>query len=726
MMSQAPEGQGPPLVLRRVRWQGIVLAAIQALVIGAALFLLLRGWRRDWQVPFSFQSDGIFYLMQSKSTIDNGWWWFNPMIGAPFGFDALAFPANSNVDQLIVWIVSRFVPDALTAINLTWLSIVVLSGWIATWCARQLGVSQAGALIVGVLFALSPYALFKHLAHFGMVVYLVPFACLAAMYLACATFSQQSRRTKLVLHIGCALLAFNYIYYPFFGSFLILVGTLIGWGLSRRLVVVRAGLTLVLLIGACTLLNLAPSFYSWNRHGRPVLVDDKRPGQAEQYGLRIRTLVGPTAPHVFPPFQRWADAEVGAGYADENESSHARLGVVGTAGFLALLGVLLVPAAASRLTLPQSVVGASRLAAATLLLATAGGFGSVFSLLISPQIRVYSRIFPFVDFFALLMVAVLLDTAFKRRPARIAAAAVVIAVGLLDQQGAAARLNIEYERTARELPPLKAFVRQLESRLPDRAAVLQLPFRTYLQYATIARHEPFDHLKLYLVSKRIRWSYPALSNEQMAWQARAIRLQAGQLPAQMVRAGFSAILIDRYGYDDNGAGVIGAMQALLGDAQPIADSERYVAYDIRSLPAAAEDAFALPLERSVLLASCTWRSLIGVNEIVGQPRPPPGQALAVPRSGRIRVLGWAIDEAAKAPVTNVEVVIDGTSYPAVYGLDRPDVSTFFNNSAYQQSGFVFEIAAASAGEGSRTLSVRATSADGKCFYSTAPIDLVIR
>ena len=51
--------------------------------------------------------------MQSKSTVDNGWWWFNPMLGAPFGLDELAFPANSNVDQAIVWAVSRFVRNAV-------------------------------------------------------------------------------------------------------------------------------------------------------------------------------------------------------------------------------------------------------------------------------------------------------------------------------------------------------------------------------------------------------------------------------------------------------------------------------------------------------------------------------------------------------------------------------------------------------------------------------------
>ena len=98
--------------------RGLALATVQALLIGVALYVFLRGWRRDFHVPLSFWGDGLFYFMQSKSTVDNGWWWFNPRIGSPFGVDELAFPANSNVDQLIVWAVSRVIPDALTAINL--------------------------------------------------------------------------------------------------------------------------------------------------------------------------------------------------------------------------------------------------------------------------------------------------------------------------------------------------------------------------------------------------------------------------------------------------------------------------------------------------------------------------------------------------------------------------------------------------------------------------------
>src|SRR5262245_16456312 len=218
--------------------------------------------------------------MQSKSTVDNGWWWFNPMVGAPFGLDELAFPANSNVDQLVVWLVSRVVPDALTAINLAWIAIVVLSGWACTWCLRQLGVSTSAAVVGGTLFALSPYALYRNLLHFGMVVYLVPFVCTVALQLAAGKLPERGalRGPGAILLAGCALLAFNYVYYPFFGCFFIAAAMLPGLLTVSRWSVVRAGALCLAVIAACSFLNLAPSFYSWMRHGEPVVLEDKFPG----------------------------------------------------------------------------------------------------------------------------------------------------------------------------------------------------------------------------------------------------------------------------------------------------------------------------------------------------------------------------------------------------------------------------------------------------------------
>src|SRR5205814_10536651 len=57
---------------------------------------------------------------------------------------------------------------------------------------------------------------------------------------------------------------------------------------------------------------------------------------------------------------------------------------------------------------------AALLTLAATLLATIGGLGSLFALLVSPQIRSYNRISIFIGFFALLAVVLLIDRAGAR------------------------------------------------------------------------------------------------------------------------------------------------------------------------------------------------------------------------------------------------------------------------------------------------------------------------
>ena len=226
----------------RSTFRTLPLALVQAVLIAVALYMLFEGWHRDVRVPLGFVSDSLWYLAQSKSTIDNGWWWWNPRLGAPHGLDEVSFPSNSSVDQVLVWLVSRVVLDPFAAINLTWVALVVLSGLSATWCIRAIGASTAGAFAAGTLFALSPYALYRNIDHFALVIYLVPFACAAALWLATGEPHQTWGRTKrLVIFGGCVLLGINYVYYAFFGAFCILVGALIGYLIRRDARVLASG-----------------------------------------------------------------------------------------------------------------------------------------------------------------------------------------------------------------------------------------------------------------------------------------------------------------------------------------------------------------------------------------------------------------------------------------------------------------------------------------------------
>ena len=709
---------------------GLLLLAAQAALVGVSLFIFLQGWRRDFSVPFLFWIDSLFYLMQAKSTIDNGWWWFNPLIGAPFGLDELAFPANGNIDQALVWLVSRFARDPLAAINLAWVLMVVISGPTAMWCFRAIGASWPSAFAMGALFALSPYPIYKNLGHFGMAVYLVPFVCAVALQLASGRLPARGflRGRGLVLVVGSALLCFNYVYYPFFGCFLLLVGTIAGFVNYRERRILRAGVGFLALMIVCTVVNLLPSMYSWWRHGRPTILGDKAPAQAEVYGLKVRTLVSPTYSHSFPPFKWWSQQETQAQFPLETENGSARLGAVGAIGFLGLLACLLAAPVVMRYRAGALWVGASQLTIWAVLLATIGGFGSLFALLVTPDIRGYARIAPFIGFFSLAGVALAMDSLFGTSRRRIViASAAVLSLGLLDQSNAAVSLNNEHPKTAADMIQLKRFVRQLESRLPADAMVFQLPFRTYMTDTGVARMGSYEHLRLYMVSRRLRWSFPAFSDEQVAWMKSAERLDPERLPYQLAFEGFAAIVIDRYGYWDNGAVIETAVRAGLTATSVLAQSERYLALDIRPLASAGIVTSKLPTRLPPVspgMPACAGQPAHSIDRI-GSARSPFGAPVRVKRTRSLKVWGWAVDLQNKAPAYDVDVVVDETAFASVHGGDRPDVASYYGQQSYQRSGFVAKIPAYALAGGQHTLGLRVVAADRSCYYEGPRVPIVV-
>ena len=161
----------------------------------------------------------------------------------------------------------------------------------------------------------------------------------------------------------------------------------------RRRAHSRSGRVCVALIAGCTLLNLAPSLYSWSRHGRPIILRDKVPAESEVYGLKIRQLVSPVFAASVSAVPL-VDRKGSGGAVSARDRKHD---VPPRAGRHARVSRAAGPAVRSRAararrTSGKMLLGASQLTLAAVLLATVGGFGSLFSLLVSPEIRAYNRI----------------------------------------------------------------------------------------------------------------------------------------------------------------------------------------------------------------------------------------------------------------------------------------------------------------------------------------------
>ena len=567
------------------RWLDRVTLIVPALIAPVCAWLTLGGVTWNLHVPLNFWGDATFYLAQSKSTLDHGWSWFNPSIGAPLGVHALAFAQNTNVDQAIVWFVGLFTDQVGLAVNVTWLAMLGLGALTATWGLRRLGVSRVGAGAAGVLFALCPFALYRNIGHFNMVTYLVPFPVTAAILLASTGREGGWRWRDWAAPVaGCALVGFNYIYFAFFGAFIVAVGALAGAVRIRSIAPLKVGAMCFGALVLATTLNLIPNALVWQQHGEPGSVQH-RPVESEIYGLKIRHLISPSQSHWFPPYKAWLDRERDAGFPYENENVSARIGTVASAGFFVLIAAFIFPSAAARDEGDTRLQAAAAVAMALVLLATMGGFGTLFNLFVSPAIRAYNRIAPFVAFVSLAGIALWVDRVTRARPARLRAGVwlALLVFGVFDQQSALRGLVNIIPSVEREIGTVSSFVARLESQLPDQAMVFQLPVRPYPVDSTIERLGAYDQFMPYLASHRLRWSYPALSRDQLIWERALESVAEADLPRHLAREGFSAILISRAGYADGGRRLEQVFQDAPGGATILESTDRFVALDLRRL-----------------------------------------------------------------------------------------------------------------------------------------------
>jgi len=719
--TQDPTNRSAPPTTR-ARLRDVAWSAAAGLAVSGYLYVALRMRVYGMGAPLRFGGDSLVYLAQIKATIENGWWWFNPAIGAPQGFEALLFPSNSNVDQALVWILRWFSRDAMAVANATWMLLVGLSAVTAFWSLRSLAVSRAVAASCGVLFALTPYALYRNIEHLALVTYLVPPVSALGLHLATADAKGLRWRQCRGLVAGAILLGFNYIYYAFFGCFVLLVSVLIGWASSRRLAVVRHGAIILLIVISCTALNLAPSFAAYRRLGVPITVAVKVPAESEQYGLKIRHLVSPVFHHPLPLFARWAQRELDASFPLDTENTTTRLGMVAAVGFLSALALVILRVPADTRTPTAFSIASGQLIVALLLLGTIGGFGSLFSLLITPDIRAWNRICPFIAFMSLIPVAYLFDRLRDRFRFAVVLLVPVLVFGVWDQSGALDSLIVARKSNADEFAAVKTLVDRLAAVLPQRSAILQLPFVLYLRETGLVRMPPYDHFKPYLASANtLRWSYPAMTNAQVKWQQAATTLSTEDLAAAAAADGFSAVLVDTAAYSDAGQEILSRLAAAGG--RSILEQGRYRAFSLIDVPRGPGVA-----ERGrwkALNGACAGGSLYFIDTLNGKPKSA-GNDFVLNGGKPLRMAGWLVIPAKASAALAMDIVVDGTASPVFYGFDRSDVATHLGVPGYQASGFEAVVPADDLTAGTHHISFRALAADRSCDVETPALSITIR
>lgn len=576
------------------------VAAVLSLLI---VVWVMQLWNADLAVPFSYEGDALVFSMIVKGTIENGSYLHNPSLGTPRGMDLHDFPYPDGFNIFLIKLISLFVSDYATVINLFFLFTFPLTALTSVYVFRRFEFSHFSAIVWSLIYTFIPYHFFRGQSHlFLMTYYFVPLVVMVALWVCSGELLSPRgtsgnrvsgfnlRRPQFVLSIILCLLASSagQGYHQFFACFFLFVAG-VSAAISHRSV--RHLLASCVLIGATFagfLLNLAPALIYIYTHGRNNLVARRGAQEAEIYGLKIAQLLLPISEHRVTWLANLKEKYNSSLLNNENDA--AALGVVGAVGFLILLGRLFYKrheSLSNDYHRSHDMLGRlSLLNISGVLLATIGGFSSLFALLISPQIRSYNRISIFIGFFCILAVSSLLED-FARRRARSAGQRILfrallgftLIIAVLDQTNK--HFVPDYAHLRANFTNDAAFVSRIESAEPTHAMTFQLPYVPFPENPTIYKMTDYDHLRGYLHSKNLRWSYGAIKGREGDYWQRAVAAKpVDEFVEAISFAGFSGIYLNREAYPDNGAGVEAKLSNSLGTSPLISDDGRLVFFNL--------------------------------------------------------------------------------------------------------------------------------------------------
>ncbi len=537
----------------------LALIAVSCII----LCYVLQLWKADLHIPCSGSGDTPWVHSWIKSIQENGWYLTTPRLGAPGGSEMYDFPMTENLHLLVIKLLGLVFRPSGLLFNMYVLLMYPVIACTAFFVLKRLSVSEGLAFVGALLYAFLPYHFFRGHRHIFLAsYYLAPFQIWMAVAIARGGLpASGSGNTRIApRELGAMLLisflvAGSGVYFAFFGCFFLMLAGIyaaIQWRGWRSLAL---ALALCAWTSLFTAANLLPSFIYHREHGFNSEAVQRSHFEAEMYGLKLIQLFMPVNGHRIPWLAELKNRYLFNGMMI-NENDSAALGIVGSIGFLWLLLQVLRRNQTEDSGRPSMMHVLSILNWGAILLATMGGFGSLFSFLATPWIRGYNRISIYIAFLSFTAVLLLLEVARQKLqsysygkwlyyPALIG----LLTLGIFDQTTPAQMPD--YAALKKSFADRKAYVDSLEAALPRGAMIFQLPYVAYPESAGYCATEGYDSLVLYLHSKTLRWSFGSVRGRE----GDSLAVMLSTLPPKpmlekVIQAGYQGLLIDRRAYKD--------------------------------------------------------------------------------------------------------------------------------------------------------------------------------
>ncbi len=631
-MDRPVEIAAPPMtpepISRAAPWTICLFGYAVALTI--TLGVLYYGMRLedvDLSVPFAYQHDALLILPLVKATIERGDHWTNDRLGAPGRQELYDYPVVDRLHFVGIRLLGLVLRDPVTVFNAYYLLTYPLTTLSAMFVLRRFRLSIPASIAISVLYAFQPYHYLRGEVHYFLSAYFViPLTLWIAIRLCQGAvpffrrLDDGTYRRRLFQGAGwgtvlaAAATATAGAYYAYFGCALIAAATIYGWWISKTWRTPVAGGAILAVIAGIGVGNHVPTAQYQAVHGINDQPHLRYSEESEAYGMKIAQLVLPVTGHNWQRF-----ATVRAEYdaprlrPSQTENEWDPLGLIGAAGLIGLLVAAFLPGVRR-----WPVGPLASLALFAVLLGTIGGLGSLIGHLVTPQVRAYNRISIYIAFMALMAAGVGVDRLTQSRwrgmvLLRVAAFALILWVGLWDQLN-----NMwfrddgmvkERKKIAAKYREDRAFFARIEAMYPDGGAVFNYPHVPYPEGHPVRGVESYDHVRGYLHTDNVRWSFGSMKGREWDLRLRSIAHDpTTEMLDRLAHLGFRGLLVDTRGVDPKKfADMDRDIHTSIGDGTAFVHPDRtLVMYDLR--------AYAQYLEREkgalfARMAAAEWDSI---------------------------------------------------------------------------------------------------------------------
>lgn len=665
--------------------------------LGLESLLLGLGWT-DFGVPYLYHYDFLYNSTLVKGIVDHGWYLNNPSLGAPGGLAMHDYPEVANINFLLIKLIALFTSDWVKVINLFYVLTFPLAAVAALFVFRRFAVPSPVAITGSLLFAFAPYHYLRmhHLVYTNY--FFIPLVTLVLLWIMSGKRlilfrDTGSSRWQFNMRSGpalaCVVIALlvsgSVIYYSFFSCFFLLVAGAVGYWNRREAGALFTSWILIGVICTGVALQMIPTWVHTMDHGENPLVVLRPAKDTEEYGLKIAQLLLPVRNHRVA----WMEQQRYDRTAPlNNENRYTSLGVAGSVGFIALLiGLFRRKVDEDPNDLKFNLAG---LNISALLLATVGGFSSLFAYWVNSQIRAYNRIGIFIEFFAIFAFVLLLAYAYekllKKRLSHLVGYAMcgaILILGLLDQTPTT--FKTPYPAVKNQFEADAIFFKRIEQSLPEEAMVFQLPFVGFPIDKGPSRMVPYDHVRGYLHTRTVKWSYGAITGRATnLWQQSVSLLPVQEMVDTLAASGFQGIYLDRMGYGDDGREMIEKFSQILGQSPIHSEDGRKVFFHLETYAQKRKHAMSpgeWETQQKAVLEnglSLSGQNLFQSSRVI---KVPAGfveivQQQADESRSHVLVGGWAVDPETRLPATRLMVVHAGKASQLFVSqqIPRPDIA----------------------------------------------------